>query len=355
MIARWFRLAGCLIAGVLANACDRDAGATVGASASADFTGDPVGGAASVAASEAAQGLVRRPHVDTQPIRTPCAWLNPAEVEAIVGKLSRAPQLVASLQSPRVDQQGRACRYRVAGSAGDAGLVLEVDLAGGAEIELADDMIRRMLGGSAASVPRAANGWDRATTVGDVHLWRIGHLAVLMSGDAGVRAESLDRLAAAVRDGVADLPFASPDDDPNLPGTAPDPCSLVTSAEAEAALGPLAVAAYRSASGRAIAESDGPSCTYYSQGHRALIVTPTWTQGRAEFDTAVAVARMTRAAAGGSDAADLLDGPWEEAASGSDGTLLLLEGDRMLAIDFASASTDLAGAARIGAAALERL
>jgi hypothetical protein len=55
------------------------------------------------------------------------------------------------------------------------------------------------------------------------------------------------------------------------------------------------------------------------------------------------------------DAADTLEGPWDEVAIGVYGQLAMLEGDRMLEIAFLTSSTDLSGAIRLAGPALPRL
>ena len=55
------------------------------------------------------------------------------------------------------------------------------------------------------------------------------------------------------------------------------------------------------------------------------------------------------------DAADTLEGPWDEVAIGVDGQVAMLTGDRMLEIAFLTSSTDITGAIRLARSALPRL
>ena len=53
--------------------------------------------------------------------------------------------------------------------------------------------------------------------------------------------------------------------------------------------------------------------------------------------------------------ADTLEGPWADAAIGAAGQLAFLKGDRMLAVAYATSSTDAAGVVRLARAAVGRL
>ncbi|MBA2459207.1 MAG: hypothetical protein H0V43_09680 [Gemmatimonadales bacterium] len=57
----------------------------------------------------------------------------------------------------------------------------------------------------------------------------------------------------------------------------------------------------------------------------------------------------------GQEADTLDDGPWDAAAAGTDGTLLLLKGDALLELRYPTSSIDLAGALELGRLALPRL
>jgi hypothetical protein len=67
------------------------------------------------------------------------------------------------------------------------------------------------------------------------------------------------------------------------------------------------------------------------------------------------VTNIIRSVAGGADAADALDGPWDQAAEGSTGGVFFLKGDNMLEISYRMSSTDLAGAAQLASKAIDRL
>jgi hypothetical protein len=119
-----------------------------------------------------------------------------------------------------------------------------------------------------------------------VFIARQGTIGVHVGTQAlDVRTDVLEKLAATVFDRLPDRPFNLPPDpdlaalaalDPGRPHpsapSSPDPCALLTREEAEAVLGPLGVAPYRSAKDSALATAQGESCSYYAARHRALII-----------------------------------------------------------------------------------
>ena len=316
-----------------------------------------------------------------------CGWLPASEVSAIIGPLEGAPVVVRSLERPAPEPGGAACRYELVAKTrvGKGAVVLQVDLSGGLLEErvggsMAEGFRQMAQAGTSAagSPPPAAQpappGWDR---VG--RLWtgystfsgRIGHVAVsAMALTPEVSSERTAELATRVRDVIPDLPFPLPPD-PDLEALAkasgepldaepvgPDPCALLSSDQAEAVLGKLVVPPYRSADNSPLAVSNGSSCTYFTAGHRALIVRPHWDSGRMMFGMAKGVGGVAGDVAPDDTAAaaDTLEGPWEEAAAnGMTGQLYFLKADRMLEVGFVTSSTDRAGAVRLGRAAVEKL
>jgi hypothetical protein len=55
------------------------------------------------------------------------------------------------------------------------------------------------------------------------------------------------------------------------------------------------------------------------------------------------------------EAADTLEGPWDEAATDLDGSLALLAGDRLLRVSYGTSSIDAAQAVRLARPAVDRL
>lgn len=315
-------------------------------------------------AANAQSSAVARRVVKSQEVAFPCEWVPAADVEQILGEFPRAPRRGFSAKTPRPDGEGAACLYPVKTPSGEVEEVaVQVDLYGAAEFESAMGMLGTMFsaelnpGQPESKAPeKRTDGWDYVSALPGVAVWRIGHVAIQI-GDENLHVahEKLDRIALAYRERIADLPFAMPGANPNSIVDALDPCALLTRADAEAVLGKLVVEPYRSAENSAIAEGDGPSCSYYAEGHRALIVTPTWSDGAMMFDMAGGIGGLVRSGVGGADDADLLDGPWDKATGGTSGSLYFLKGDKLLEMIYRTSSTDIDGAAKLARAAVGRL
>jgi hypothetical protein len=298
--------------------------------------------------------LVKRPPIKTQTIADMCTLLPVEKVESVLGKLTAPPQSGedACLYLPQpVRNQG----VRV---------VLRIDPTGAQPLEQADGMLanvfaRELSDGAQRTAParkKREDGWDFVGGTETIS-WRIGHMAVTISGNGNflLPAKQLNALALMVREQLPDLPVAQPGIDPNGGGSPPDPCALLERAEAEAILGKLTVEPYRSTEGTPLPDGDGSSCTYYTPGHHTLVLTPTRGDAKTMFDMYAGAAARMRGLAGGADAADPLDGPWDEAAEGSTGALYFLKAENMLELSYRMSSTDLAGAARLARKAVGRL
>jgi hypothetical protein len=192
----------------------------------------------------------------------------------------------------------------------------------------------------------------------------VGHVAITVYTDVMldlVPEQKMEMLATRVRDRMPDLPYATDHqagDAEMMTGAAGrDPCSLLPRAEAEAVLGKLLVAPYRSAEESPLAFGRGTSCAYYTASHHALVVTPVWTDGHTDFGLLRGVGGLVGIVVSDreAEAADTLEGPWDEAAIGLDGQLAVLKGDRLLQIGYLTSSTDAAGAVRLARVAVERL
>lgn len=316
-----------------------------------------------------------------------CAWIPAAEAAAVLGPLDGEPTVVRSLERPDPDPRGAACRYLLADKprVGIGAVVLQVDLSGAVIQErvgasMAEGFRQITQAGTAAegSPPPAAEaappGWDRVGklwTGYNTFSGRIGHVAVLaMSLTPDLPAERTAALATRARDAIPDLPFLLPPD-PELEAMAraagspldaepvgPDPCALLSPAQAEPVLGKLVVPPYRSAGDSPLAVRNGSSCTYFTAGHRAFTVKPHWSSGKMLFEMAKGVGGLVGSVAPDDTAAaaDTLEGPWEEAAAnGTTGQLYFLKNDRMLEVNFVTSSTDRAGAVLLARAAMEKL
>jgi hypothetical protein len=305
-----------------------------------------------------------------------------AEVEAVVGTLSGPPQAKDGgcfyplpLDSIMLAHNARQNQMREAlaksGQEDDlppmtvdtGGVLLKVSVdqeAGERPLEQAFAAVGSWTGADSLLKSKGDDhGWDwHRRIIGKPNFWgRAGTLMVIVeSGTLGMKDDVLAVLAARVRDRVPDLPFRHPAAAAEPP-PGPDPCGVLTRAEAEEVLGPLVFAPYPVREGGALADPAGRSCAYYSGGHRALVLTPHFTDGAGKL-------RFIRASNGlgaigvadrDAEGADTLEGPWDEVAIGADGQLAARTGDRMLEIAYLTSSTDLAGAMRIASSALPRL
>ena len=320
--------------------------------------GASCGKGASVADADSApsheRALVKRPPIKTQEIPDVCALLPVADVESALGKLTAPPQsgedACLYLPPPVRNQPVR--------------VVLGIDPTGAQPLEQAEGMLgnlfaRELSDGAQRTAParkKREDGWDFVGGTETISR-RIGHMAVTISGNGNflLQAKQLQALALMVRERLPDLPVAQPGIDPNGGGSPPDPCALLERAEAEAILGKLSVEPYRSTESTPLPDGDGPSCTYYTPGHHTLVITPTRGDAQTMFDMFAGAAAKMRELAGGADAADPLDGPWDQAAEGSTGAVYFLKGENMLEISYRMSSTDLAGTAQLAHKAIGRL
>jgi hypothetical protein len=336
------------------------------------------GAPASNGSSSAPADGTRPPFELAQAPGDPCAWLTPEEVQGILGSFSAPPVRVRPGQNPSPDPYGTGCLYTLAlqPQMGTGTVVLSVALSGGQVADLASAASASLFGVEADSVSGSGreaptSGWDHQTRLGTTYLARIGHIGVQVDrGSFEIPDEKARQLAAAARDNMADRPFANPID-PFLdslrkaigrpaepPPQGPDPCGLLTRAEAEAVLGPLTVPPYRSAGDTPLWDARGDSCSYFTgNGHRALTILPTWSQGQMTFRMATGVGATVANATGveAGLAADTLEGPWDDVMQDTFGMLRFLKGDRMLEVTWVPSSADRAGALKLAAAAVGRL
>ncbi|MGH7527283.1 MAG: hypothetical protein ACREMX_11325 [Gemmatimonadales bacterium] len=319
-------------------------------------------------------GAGSRATVKTQPFESdPCAWVTPAEVERLVGRLQSAPRRGKSAENPVSQVDGKACVYEMAGAGPDAEVVaLQVDLESAMTYETANAMVFGAVSGLVTETVRAElqknmnsappEGWDYFAEGAGGTVFRTGHMAIivgmytprLFTGDE--QRDKAIALAGLVRERVPDLPVAAEYGDPNAEGRGPDPCALVTREEAEAFLGKLMVTPYRSKKTTPFADGTGQACTYYRGNHRVLVLTPYWSDGRELFGLASGLTEEITSKLGvGEQSADTLEGSWDQSKADIDGTLNFLNGDRMLEVKYRTAGIDQAGALRLATIAVNRL
>ena len=211
---------------------------------------------------------------------------------------------------------------------------------------------------------RPPEGWDRFlpkfNPLTPELALGVGHIAVRIALQTPVvsREQAL-ALANRIRSRIPDLPFRS-----EIPpraragGGEHDPCSLLSSAEAEAVLGKLVVAPYRAEERSYLAHEQGPSCAYFTAGHHALVLTPTWEYGGMEVEAIKGVGGLIGQIAPSllESPADTLDEEWEEVgADAMTGELYFLQGERLLKVGYLASSTDANGAVKLARLAMRRL
>jgi hypothetical protein len=307
----------------------------------------------------------------------PCQWLTAKEAEGVLGGFGAPPARVRPGQRPRPDPRGTGCLYTLAEQPkiGRGTVTLTVSLHGGTLADLATSVTEGMFGprpvavADSAAARSAQRGWDHESSAGLSYLARVGHVGAEVDlGSIQIPVEKAKRLAVAVRDKVPDRPFANPPDPdllaleqatgdpPEPPPQTPDPCALVSRAEAEAVLGPLAVPPYRSAGDSPLWDAYGDGCSYYTGGHRVLTIKRTLEGGKTFFRMAAGTSGVgANAASVETAAADTLEGPWDDVMQDMYGTLRVLKGDRMLEVVWRTSPADQAGAVRLAGKALERL
>jgi hypothetical protein len=130
-------------------------------------------------------------------------------------------------------------------------------------------------------------------------------------------------------------------------GRWPDACTLLSQAEAESVLGALV---------RTPApDSTRRGCAYETSGNKQFVITPEWEYGKLELDTERMVGGMAAMVGYTPEAvADTLEGSWDEVAFGISGIVFRIKA-RSLTVNYATSSTNLAGALRLARPALERL
>jgi hypothetical protein len=371
-----------LAALALLAACDRGA-APASAAAAATVGSAPATPAASAVRTAARPGNA-------------CGWISAAEVAKIVGPLTGAPyptddgcvyplplDTATAHRNAQILELRRSVQDRLdtsdlaplepdtSGVIVDVQVYTEPAMARGlaaAFAKMGQEMCGDSAGASqpwckeaqrrASAPPEPVPGWDRANeSTSRSFFGRVGHVAV----DVRVQAAEVSHAQAAaianrIRDGIPDLPFAA-----TRPANAvgPDPCILLKVEEVEAVLGKLVVPPYRSDEETPLAMAQGKSCSYFTAGHHALVLTPTWEYGGTAFNAMRGVGGLVERVAPvlHNDAADTLDtGPWEDAAGDpASGQLYFLKGDRALELGFLVSSTDFDGAVRLARIAVGRL
>lgn len=299
------------------------------------------------------------PKVQTN--KAPCDWISRADAEKALGEpLTTDPVRVRNAENAVPQADGDACLYQLkstsAFSEGKVAIEVAADDAGAIQAGFSGvPDIQAVFKSKESHGDSVVDGrWDFETGLpGGIAMLRKGRIVIQVF--AFGKSDEGKALAGAVLDGIPDLPFTNDLADPNAKSEDPDPCALITRAEAEAELGPLTMAPFRSRENSAIAHGNGSSCSYYTGKHRALVVTPTYSGGETRYKMMAGVGNMVSSVLGGAKAPDTLDGPWDQISTGATGSLTLLKGDKMVEMQYKSSTADYAHAVKLARAAAAKL
>ena len=326
---------------------------------SGDKGGDAAGDKAARVKKSASTTSASIPKVQT--IKEPCGWISRAAAQKAMGEsLTVDPVRVRNADNSVPQADGDACLYQLkstsAFSEGKVAVEVTVDDPGVMQTAFGSaPMIDSVFKGKESHGDSVVEGrWDYQSALpGGVSMLRAGRMVIQVFA-YGKDAQGKS-LANAIFDSIPDLPFANDPADPNAASEDPDPCSLITRAEAEKELGPLTTAPFRSRENSAIAHGNGSSCTYYTGKHRALVVTPSFRNGKMKFNMMAGVGNMASTVLGGAKAPDTLDGPWDQISTNATGALTMLKGDKMIEMQYKSSPADWTHAVNLARAAATRL
>lgn len=292
----------------------------------------------------------------TQPTNAdPCAWLTPAQVSAALHHPLRGqPVRVSSAESIAPSATGAGCLYELEPKAGaEPGMV---------SVEVKTDAMEMQSGLGVAAMGDFASGkgksakWDWVSGLpAGLFAGRQGHVGILIAiNSAALSTNDVEPLAAKILERIPDVPFANSPADVTVSGDGKDPCAILTKAEAESALGALAVAPFRSRESTPVAYGRGTSCTYFASSHRALILTPTWSDGPMIFNAMRGISGLVSTVTGESAGVNTR-GVWDDKTTGVGGALYFLKGDRMLAVQHVQSGIADSVALRLATLALGRM
>jgi len=159
-------------------------------------------------------------------------------------------------------------------------------------------------------------------------------------GGSGEQGSAADQAADAAAS--AELP----------PG--PDPCSLVSQAEVEALMGPLAEPPFR-VDGYRRPKVDGEGCFYRARDRRNVTILVDWEDGEMAFQMLAGTGQaITDVLSGYDPVTDTLEGTWDKVGAPF-GQFIVLKGKTSVQVDPLGSRIGLDGAARLASIALRRL
>ena len=301
----------------------------------------------------------------------PCGWIPAADVEAVLGKFAEPPRVQdgcrytlpvpESVMAKRKQAEAAREKFRQAFGTPPA------EPAGGRSIfEVQEDPrsfsvtvsvdLNAKRGTESASETTAAGDWDEVRRTRTGLNGRVGHVRIIVNRQSPeVPSEPMHTLGERVRERIPDLPFPVTNPYQVIQLAGGDPCSLLTRAEAEAVLGPLAIEPYRSSSEwPGLAHAKGHACAYYSAGHRVFVLSPTWSGGESAYKIDKGIGGLIGIVA--PQETVVLKGPWDQGqVSGTSGALMFLKGDRLLEVHYGTSRATRGEAVKLAATAMRRL
>ena len=344
--------------------------------------GDAERDAATAAATAAATGKgpadLPQPSDDWKPkIRTAtlpenlCDLIPVEEVEAILGKLAEPPRkqdgcryilpVPEAVTAKR--EQAKAAREKFGKAFGlppeeqrQRSIFDEQEDPKSFSVTVSVDLIAKPDLEPPAEETTDAAPWDQVRRSRSGLNGRVGHIQIVVNRQSpDVPTEPMYTLAEKVRERIPDLPFAVTNPYQIIQRGEGDPCSLLTRAEVEAVVGPLAIEPYRSSSEwPALAHGKGHACAYYSAGHRVFAVAPQWNDGAQSYKISKGLGGLIAIVLPQENV--VMKGPWDEAMiDGTTGALMFLKGDRLLEIYYGTSRASRGEAVKLAATAMPRL
>ena len=176
----------------------------------------------------------------------------------------------------------------------------------------------------------------------------LASLACAVLAVAGAAAQDLSGAMKAIKDQDA-IDAKNPYKDLK------DPCILVSRAEAEKVIGPLAGDPYRSTQ-EGKPEPTGAFCFYRGANGHSITVHPEYRGGKASLKMMSAMGGMaSQAMRDRSHEADLVEGDWDDQRWTPPGQLTVLKGDVLIEVDVAGADSKPKSAGVLADAAVKRL
>jgi hypothetical protein len=360
----WWRCAAAVSAGVLVAAC--------GGAPTEERPAPPATDkAASSTPPSSAAAEDWKPSIRTASLpENLCDLLPVADVEAILGTLAEPPRrdngcryilpVPESVTARR--QQGKAAREKFGQAFGlppqpeGRGSILDAQddprsYSVTVNVELNAHADDRSVGEEATADPN----WDEARRQRSGFYGRIGHIRITVNRQSpDVPNEPMYALAELVRERIPDLPFAVTNPYQVIQLADGDPCSLLTRAEVEAVVGPLAMDPYRSSSEwPPLAHGKGHACAYFAPGHRVFAVAPSWSGGAAAYKIATGIGGLIGIVA--PQEAVVVKGPWEQSRAHEAGAFMFLKGDRLLEVYYGTSRASRGDAIKLAATAMQRL